>query len=1228
MNANNTECALSKITDAGFFEKLATAVLREADCNYKTLSHPGVNEKGKTVKSPLDAICFIPHAQPRHLIAVHHTTGDREKLEAKWLHDPSTVKTKNGKKPTAPAGDVLKTAEIIHEERKKDPSLEATLILTTNEEPSEVLIRKIKQAEKNLKFHIDIWSRSRISHFLDNEANGQWIRNNYFGEKQQLLSPDLLKQISKQSLAAYPLLSDESSWVERELEKDPEIQAKNGVVFISGHSGSGKSVLCHRLLSAHIDEGGYGLVITHDIIVQSNSLEQAINLTLDQYYSDFASSSPSALSFCSKSSPLLLIIEDINKFNEPKYFVSKILNWIPKVSKEQNSQDMPWKIICPLWPEVITSLDSQDIQKISPLVLRLSVFNKSEGIKAISAKAKIAGIKLSELEAKEICTALGYDPLLIALHIIGADASEADTLCNYVYNDIEKCSSFFEGYTKIDFLSALKKLGSGMLHCGSIEPNWDEVIEWEAFTERDKSALANLVKSGNIIRLSERLEDCSILFRHDRVRDWVMSDAAITMCKKKELSTEIISDPYFSEIIGAVLVSKEANKQLIDLTLKNNPLALFYAYQTIGESHHSMRENILSAIFSWLNNIKTHNTTYSHMRWEALSVLSRTTAKEVPKLADCFKDNSSFSQFAKLRNGDFVGGIELCASIGPGTGAPWRDQQINYALEFYGDELTNFVKKSLEVPNLNIPTRKGLLRMAGYIANKHLGQAIENCWMADPEREQNLENYFWAFAHCCEIDPERYLAPICDAWAGLSDKSDEEHMSSPRDSFAAHEIRWAFRKHVPTWAINYLVSRASDKNLQWPITYLLHGIDHPEAVKYIVHYMAQIEKDLEDTQSFSNFLISAADEWNGRHFNSRRYMSDETRNVLADLWMNTTNEKYIRISAFQLWDATQRDQDLETLSSFTKDPILSEKVLASRLKRSDHAAMPDMISKIDQGNKSDYWWYFGRHLWSKKLTEKLDDFLSNREKGTCPEWGLDKNADHITSELMQNMNVDEAERILLKHWSHLKYSPCFLQTALYIATPALLNAAHEAMTDCPEPKKMLLHASMHMGIRAVGRSGITKKDQLLAFMKYTKFLSDMDIITFWEICNEHGWIEERNKHLDICLPKKFRNGSNNLDALIESLDKTIKSKHHHWIGYNIESLLKAGITWDDILKKLIQWLSQKQELSTLKIVCYAIQYKGNREDLAFLERYRNKAFPDFCELIDDTIFTVKRRSIN
>ena len=114
MNANNTECALSKITDAGFFEKLATAVLREADCNYKTLSHPGVNEKGKTVKSPLDAICFIPHAQPRHLIAVHHTTGDREKLEAKWLHDPSTVKTKNGKKPTAPAGDVLKTAEIIH----------------------------------------------------------------------------------------------------------------------------------------------------------------------------------------------------------------------------------------------------------------------------------------------------------------------------------------------------------------------------------------------------------------------------------------------------------------------------------------------------------------------------------------------------------------------------------------------------------------------------------------------------------------------------------------------------------------------------------------------------------------------------------------------------------------------------------------------------------------------------------------------------------------------------------------------------------------------------------------------------------------------------------------------------------------------------------------------------------------------------------------------------------
>jgi len=68
MSAENTEQALAAINDEGLFERLATAILREANPTYGSLAHPGVNVKGKTVKSPLDGICFVEGADrcPSH----------------------------------------------------------------------------------------------------------------------------------------------------------------------------------------------------------------------------------------------------------------------------------------------------------------------------------------------------------------------------------------------------------------------------------------------------------------------------------------------------------------------------------------------------------------------------------------------------------------------------------------------------------------------------------------------------------------------------------------------------------------------------------------------------------------------------------------------------------------------------------------------------------------------------------------------------------------------------------------------------------------------------------------------------------------------------------------------------------------------------------------------------------------------------------------------------------
>lgn len=192
MNTSKTDQVLAAFTDEGLFERLATAILREADPRYRSLAHPGVNAAGKTVKSPLDGICYVPGADPPHMIAVHHTITKRDDLEKKWLHDPSKVKPRKGARPSAPAGDLIKTAELVAGERIRAPGLRATLILTTNEEPSETLIRAVEAAGRDCGLEIDLWARSRLCHFLDNHPTGQWLRRSFLDIEQEQLSMELL----------------------------------------------------------------------------------------------------------------------------------------------------------------------------------------------------------------------------------------------------------------------------------------------------------------------------------------------------------------------------------------------------------------------------------------------------------------------------------------------------------------------------------------------------------------------------------------------------------------------------------------------------------------------------------------------------------------------------------------------------------------------------------------------------------------------------------------------------------------------------------------------------------------------------------------------------------------------------------------------------------------------------------------------------------------------------
>lgn len=65
---------LSEMSDDAAFERLATAILREARPEYGSLLHPGVNSEGKTMKAPVDGIGFVAGAIGA--MATTETLGD------------------------------------------------------------------------------------------------------------------------------------------------------------------------------------------------------------------------------------------------------------------------------------------------------------------------------------------------------------------------------------------------------------------------------------------------------------------------------------------------------------------------------------------------------------------------------------------------------------------------------------------------------------------------------------------------------------------------------------------------------------------------------------------------------------------------------------------------------------------------------------------------------------------------------------------------------------------------------------------------------------------------------------------------------------------------------------------------------------------------------------------------------------------------------------------------
>ncbi|MEZ5529713.1 MAG: hypothetical protein R3E57_07225 [Porticoccaceae bacterium] len=1218
--------ALADLTDTGLFECLATSVLREANPIYEPLVHTGVNTDGKTVKGPIDGVVFVKGSQQPHMISVHHTTGDRDKLEKKWLHDPSKVKRKKpGAKQEGP-GDILKTIAVYTDERVRTQGLIGTLVLTVTSDPSEELVRAAEAIARSAGITIDLWPASRIAHFLDTDPAGQWLRKKYLGIEQELLSHNLLKELSKKSLhenASIMFSGHESLWVSRDLDEEIDRSLRLPLSLIVGESGCGKSVACFRRLKEHIDGGGVGIVIPHAVLAEAMTLDQAIFLSLKKIHPSLDHQSLPTLTFSSPDCPMMVLIEDVNRSNRPQDLVEKVIAWAK--NNNQNS-DHHFQILCPVWPRNTVLLDDERRKDAEGYFVLASKYSAQEGENAVLAKAKLSGIEISSLKAREIAEALGYDPLLIALQDVGETPDPASVIGSYIRSALLK-AELSDNSVNIasEYRCALRDLAGCMLRHKQFEVTWSKLKSWNEIDNESVKAINFLARKGEVISYSSDPDGQIILFRHDRVRDWLLSDYIKDTVVNGQLEQEVLFDPFYSDLIGRVLSELSIEENLLETIYQNNPLSLFYALKFSSHLSEAKKQYLVEKIGKWISDKNNHTRASRIIRWQALYVLTETDFSDIPVIVRKFPENNRNSQLARLRNGDLSGGIELCANLEPGLGSPWRDVQIAHAKDKYGKNLVGSLNKILNRDDISKAIRSGGLRLAGHIADGLLAQGVLACWSTDEEREEHLDDYLWAFARCWCEKSEEMLNPVMDVWAKMPGES-HDHMPSPRDNLAAYNLRWAFRKWPPENAIDFFIRYAEREELRWPITYMLHGMDHPQAIKFVVEELAKIRHRLEGSNNFSPFVMNATQDWERSLESGARKMSVSSLKVLLNLWKDESNDKHLRVQAFLIWAASKTPEDSHFLYEDVDLEELRNCLIVERLKRGDHSAIPYLVEKVSHSNDS-YWWQYGRYVWSEELTQALEDFLEERKGSVSLEYTNSLNADWIISELMMALPERQAERILLKHWDHLRYSPQYVQVALYHATTDCLQAANRAIEESPDAKKMLEHLNMHYGIKTTGRPGITKEKQIIALLPYLAQMSDSCIFSLWEACNERGWFDLRSKHLDERLTKDYSRHLWSKRQVIEQLDEMLAHDRGYWIDHWIDDYINRGVVWSEIFEELMQWLDNNQSEEALNLIADAVVYKGSRSDSLLLEKYIGIS-EAASDVIFDTQYGVKRRTLN
>lgn len=1203
------------MTDAGLFERLATAVLRSSCPElYGNLGHPGVNSQGKTIKAPLDNIGWIREANCERVVAAAHSTCEASDLRGKWLHDPGTAKSrKPGRKPTAREGDLRKAIREINAFRKNRPALRATLALTSNREPGQEVRVAAQKLAADAGIELDIWSGSRIGDHLDNNPQGQWLRRTHLGAPVQLVSAALIRNYATQMVAdRFGPVSQEET-----IERRGPAHSSTAHALLVGPSGIGKTTVALQMLQAHLSTGGYGLVLSHEALSAAASLSEALEIELRKLEPTLqAHCGAAALTLGSETLPFWVLVEDANRGDDPAMLFNKVLGWAANAPGASRAVGH-WRLICPIWPRHLDSIEAQLIANKGLLLHSVSTYSQIEAATAVDRRASAMGLRLLPGEISAIAESLGRDPLLIGLHDFSDSPDATTTVGRYIDHELAKVAAAAPDLMTSELRQAVTDLVAQMLDRRTLSPSWKEIRAWFSGEPTQIQALRLVFKAGSVMRLHRRGSDETLTPRHDRVLLSLMSRVAARALNQGRCEVDYLADPFFSEAVGFAAVDAGLDRDGLWHLLQKNPLALFHAFERAVRSNKDSRA-IKETLQTWLEDGATHGRRYRSVRLLGLRVLAQIDAQDVLQLSDLFRDedrNDNWCQ-ARFRNGDISAGLRLLTMYRFGMSIAGRRELLRHVFARYGSGITQALREILERPELDARSRTGALYMAGYLGDPSLAPAIRARWQMDGAGKRDLRAYLWAAARCHDCDPDSTLRAVCDEWERMPDGNDAESKGQSRGDLAAHEISWEFRDFVPVAAIPYFVQRAQSEDLAWPITYMLRCIDHPAAADHIVRYIARRE------ESFiaSHFLLN---EWRRRQEERGIGMSEATKQHLLSLALDESNTPASRRAAFGAWEQTSSARDLEDIRPVVAGNLLYSKALWARVRRADSSVIPELLAVLPSNPQ--FWWQAGCYLWSSEMTQALHlgvlEFASTAQGSTVPPGELD----WTLSERLMELDGPTAENILIESWDALKTSPRFIQAAAFHCSPRLIRLVESAIAEAPDPKILLEHVTSHMGWKTSGRKGIRNIKQAELLAKHADLLDAGDLSALWDLCNERGWTDLRRRYLDARIAEVGEMAKRSHAGVdLSDLDKAFEGTGNAWSWLVVDDHVRRGVELGVLMDAVFSWLKSHKSIVGLRLVADILDVTGRRTDVDRLRAYA-VAWEVEQEAMEDLAFSVRSR---